>query len=177
MARPRPTYQSEILTRPVLFVYTKIGSMPMPPTHHPSREAKAFAYIFKQLIWLSGLFYRLSALNVKLSVLMLYLRLFTLHGFNPRFRLLVLFSICAVLLVFGAFIFVAIFGCSPVDMFWNRSKKGWCINFLPFYYVHIGMEVFLDIWVMLLPVEIIGELNLPRKTRWGLVVLFGLGLL
>lgn len=108
---------------------------------------------------------------------MLYLRLFTLHGFNPRFRLRVLFSIYAVVLVFGAFIIVGIFGCWPVNIYWNMRKKGRCIDFIPFYYAHTGMEVFFDLWVMLLPIGIIRELNLPRQTKWGLVIVFGLGLL
>lgn len=108
---------------------------------------------------------------------MLYLGLFTLHGFNPQFRLLVLFSIYAILLVFGAFIIVGIFGCWPVNRYWNESKEGRCIHFLLFYYMHTGTEVFFDLWVMLLPVGIIGTLKLPRQTKWGLVMVFGLGLL
>lgn len=126
---------------------------------------------------MAGLFYRLSALNIKLSVLMLYLRLFTLHGFNPHFRFLVLFSMYAILLVLGAFIIVGIFGCWPVNRYWNKSKKGRCIDFLPFYYVHTGTEVFFDLWVILLPIRVIGTLNLPRQTKWSLVIVFGLGFL
>lgn len=64
-----------------------------------------------------------------------------------------------------------------MDKYWIKGKNGRCINFLPFYYVHTAMEVLFDVWVMLLPVRIIGELALPRKTKCGLVVLFGLGLL
>lgn len=72
---------------------------------------------------------------------------------------------------------IGIFGCWPVDKYWIKRKNGRCIDFLPFYYVHTGTVVFFDVWVMLLPVRIIGELNLPRKTKCGLVMLFGLGLL
>ena len=64
-----------------------------------------------------------------------------------------------------------------MNRFWNKSKKGGCIDFLPFYYAHTGTEVFLDLWVMLLPIGVIGELNLPKQTKWGLVIVFGLGLL
>ena len=45
---------------------------------------------------------------------------------------------------------------------------GLCINFLQFYYVNTATEVLFDFWVMLLPVGVIGELTLPRKTKVGL---------
>ena len=77
-----------------------------------------------------------------------------------------------------AFSFVTIFQCKPVAFAWNKDIVGGrCLNFNATAWAHAGINILQDFIIISLPVREILKLQLDRKKRIGLILIFGLGIL
>lgn len=87
--------------------------------------------------------------------------------------------------IIAAFIFVAlwsvsqllvtIFNCSPIHKFWLPETPGTCIPNLPFWYVNAAGNIVTDVTVFVLPLPVLGKLNLRKGQKLGLIAIFCLG--
>jgi hypothetical protein len=71
---------------------------------------------------------------------------------------------------------VAIFQCHPIEGAWDftiTSKK--CISFVDYLYASSAITVATDITLCVLPWPYLWKLNMPRKQRVILCLLFGGG--
>lgn len=116
--------------------------------------------------------YSISLFLTKVSILLLYLRLFP----HPRFVKACWITIA----VMGAFLFWTVFGfmfmCTPVRYFWNRSIEGHCFNPEWVYFTNAPFNIVTDFVLFGLPLPILRELQLPRRQKTGLIILFAIGL-
>lgn len=74
-------------------------------------------------------------------------------------------------------ILITIFECLPVNKSWNRKVKGHCISTANFFYANAAFNVLTDLMVMALPIPVIARLQLGRKQRIGLGLIFFVGLM
>ena len=112
-------------------------------------------------------------LSVKASLLLLYLRI------SPRviFRrivksLLVLFTLDAI--VFSG---MAMFQCSPVDRAWLWTKPGRCNNRELLYKAQGLWSLFQNLVIIFLPVPTVLKLQMSRRRRALLLLVFAVGLM
>lgn len=116
--------------------------------------------------------YSIALFLTKVSILLLYLRLFP----HPRFVKACWITIA----VMGAFLFWTIFGfmfmCTPVNYFWNRSIEGHCFNSKWVYFTNAPFNIITDFVLFGLPLPVLLELQLPRRQKISLIFLFGIGL-
>ncbi|KAG4422199.1 hypothetical protein IFR04_004705 [Cadophora malorum] len=117
------------------------------------------------------LFYVIIQTLAKMSILLLYLRIFP----SQRFRL-----VCKIFMVFmvchgTAFFFVVAFQCVPVRSIWDREIVGQCVNSQALIYAGAGFSIFEDFAIMLLPIFELKGLNLSRRKRIALGFMFALG--
>ena len=115
--------------------------------------------------------YSLGLTTIKASCILQLLR-FILDG---RVR-----TLCWVLLTF-----ICIFGtigivgtglaCMPIARFWNRTVPGHCMNLLAFWYFCAGVTIMTDIFVVAIPLSVLKSLQLPRRQKVGLLMVFALG--
>ncbi|KAL1844940.1 hypothetical protein VTK73DRAFT_1478 [Phialemonium thermophilum] len=127
-----------------------------------------------------------------MTFLLQYYRVFAVQKLRSLFLL-------AILLVGGwslSQVLVAIFTCHPISAYWDRGGGGSdthpqggparapttaaapsCIPDLPQWYVNAAGNILTDVAIFVLPLPILGRLNLPRTQRLVLIGVFSLGFL
>ena len=75
-----------------------------------------------------------------------------------------------------AFTLTAIFQCHPVSFVWDKNLEGGkCVNFNSVTWVNAAFNILQDIIIVLLPVSEVRKLQLGRKKKIGLYIMFSLG--
>lgn len=109
----------------------------------------------------------------KMSILMLYLRIFIQRWFR---------IICYVLLVIissymVAAFFASVFQCTPVARAWNKTIPGACINITTNWYANAGFSIATDIIILTLPMYPLYKSKIILKRKIALMGVFALGAL
>ncbi|KAL8766381.1 MAG: hypothetical protein Q9209_006815 [Squamulea sp. 1 TL-2023] len=124
------------------------------------------AFFASELIWAA------SIPIIKISILLLYIRIF---GRLRYFRLLAyiigIFSICWSVMV----ILVLSFQCRPVQYIWDKSVKGTCINVPLFFILGSAPNVFTDFVLLVLPMPAVWNLHTTKAQKISLTAIFLLG--
>ncbi|KAL8729542.1 MAG: hypothetical protein Q9181_004965 [Wetmoreana brouardii] len=126
------------------------------------------------LFWVAQLFYKSCILCTKESICFLYLRLFNVG--HHRFRIAVIASMTFIALYYIIAILLTIFECNPVRKSWEKQLPGSCIDLQTFFFANAAFNVITDILVMALPIPVIAKLQITRKQRIGLGLIFFVGL-
>ena len=108
---------------------------------------------------------------MKLSVLLLYRRVFP----NPRFRAILwlvgIFILCySITLFFGV-----IFQCNPIKGAWDLTLGAKCINLSLVILTMSCLNALTDFITLLLPLPLLWKLHLPRQRKVQLMGIFLLG--
>ncbi|CUS08050.1 unnamed protein product [Tuber aestivum] len=138
-----------------------------PPTFTPPSDSE-------QLSWSCQLFFLICATLSKLSILIFYLRIF--ETTDKKFRNLAYLGIFLVSSIGIAFILNVIFQCRPVPAYWDLTLGGKCVDTRTSYLVSGALNTFTDFYVFFLPIKIVRRLQLPRRQKIGLLVVFAGGL-
>jgi hypothetical protein len=127
--------------------------------------------------------YLLSTGLTKISILLFYRRLVSgsvSHFFLWAVRI-VIFSVFAYMIVFE---FTLIFGCSPINAYWNQVNPGWrsenvykCFDELATLYGANITSIVQDFLTFLMPLLLFKKLRLPRRQKVILGCIFGIGFL
>ena len=72
-------------------------------------------------------------------------------------------------------VFGIIFLCSPVKTYWDIKVDGKCMNAEHHFWSTSIVGIVIDWAIWVLPMPIVRQLNLPKRQKWGLWVVFGLG--
>lgn len=101
-------------------------------------------------------------------------------NFSKVYRAIVWFSILVVTAInFLAPVFT-LFGCTPIEANWNRGitdKKCWAVGTLPLSYAQGIVNIFTDLVYMIAPIIYLSRVQLPKRTQWGLRIVFLLSLM
>ncbi|KAK8128794.1 hypothetical protein PG984_009902, partial [Apiospora sp. TS-2023a] len=132
--------------------------------------------VFPQWTWISEITYVPAIGLTKICILFFYLRVFPSRGFRYA-----CFGTIAFVVAFSIATFVTtIFSCSPVDFVykgWAGDSKGTCININAFWFSQATINITTDLWIMILPITQIKKLDLERKKKIFLCIMFCVGLL
>ncbi|PNS15710.1 hypothetical protein CAC42_4162 [Sphaceloma murrayae] len=124
-----------------------------------------------QAFWASIWIYHLGLFFTKAALLLQYLRIFT----QPWFRKTAWAIFGFVCLSSCWTIFGSIFSCIPVASFWDARVKGTCLPHAVTWYFNAGLNVFTDLLIIVLPMPVLKNLNMPFKQRMALMGVFALG--
>ncbi|KAH8756854.1 hypothetical protein BGZ57DRAFT_772220, partial [Hyaloscypha finlandica] len=115
--------------------------------------------------------YSLAQVLAKLSILLLYLRIFP----RPKFRLATYIAI-AVLIIDGiVYMLVPAFECLPVRSVWDRSVPGKCLNLPAIIYTGASTGIIMDFVIICLPISELKTLNLTLRKKITLGLMFSVG--
>ncbi|KAL2036786.1 hypothetical protein N7G274_010510 [Stereocaulon virgatum] len=117
------------------------------------------------------LLYRPSIAAVKISVLLLYRRIFP----QKRFRILLHWYGAFVLVYTTLFVFLDMFHCRPVDRAWSTTDKSSCLNMDTIWVVGGSLNAITDIAALCLPMPLLWQLHLTKEKRLQLMGVFLLG--
>ncbi|KAJ5956964.1 hypothetical protein N7501_011243 [Penicillium viridicatum] len=124
-----------------------------------------------KLFFVSQAFYKLTMNMTKMSILMLYLRIFIQRWF--RITCYVLLVIITSYMV-GAF-FASVFQCTPVARAWNKAIPGSCIDITTNWYANAGFSIATDIIILTLPMYPLYKSKIILKRKIALMIVFALG--
>lgn len=111
---------------------------------------------------------------IKLTFLFFYLRVFSAQ---TKTKHAIIGGIIFVILINTALFFATVFECSPVAALWDYSISGHCIDAKILPYISGVVSSLQDIYVLVLPIRLVWNLNLSYARRVRLIGVFGLGIL
>ncbi|KAJ0137716.1 hypothetical protein CTA2_2011 [Colletotrichum tanaceti] len=121
----------------------------------------------------SIILYNIASTVVKLSILLQYRRIFS----NDWMQRLTTWGLAFMCAWFVTVSFLHPLMCVPVAAFWDETVEGRCIDLLATWYVMAGVNLVADFVIFSMPIPVINSLQLPRRQKRMLFVVFGLGFL
>ncbi|KAF1350975.1 hypothetical protein BDV97DRAFT_160337 [Delphinella strobiligena] len=116
--------------------------------------------------------YQASLCFTKLSVCILYLRVFTTSR-NGKLLLLGIFGFLVVLNIAAEC--VCIFQCHPIRGVWNPLVKSACISTIPTFYVYAVSNMVVDTFFMVFAIPKIMGLRMTHRQKYALLATIALG--
>ncbi|KAJ5495216.1 hypothetical protein N7539_000332 [Penicillium diatomitis] len=127
------------------------------------RQMKAF--------WLTIPFYNAAVLCAKASILMQYFRVFP----TRRMRI-VCWVLISILGIYGTWCIISAFlTCIPVAKFWDPALPGYCLSRTGLWFSNASMHIATDLAILIIPIPALIAIDIPRKQKVILMVMFGLG--
>ncbi|OMP82494.1 hypothetical protein BK809_0006804 [Diplodia seriata] len=127
-----------------------------------------YIYYFDEDLYLSAL------PLLKISILLFYLRIFPEKGF--RRAVFVTIGLCIGYCI--AFVLVSVFQCRPIRyawLQWDDEHEGTCNNINAQGWSSAAINVILDIIVIILPLPQLWELQLNKRKKFLLLLMFSVG--
>ena len=150
----------------------KVSASPSHPITKPTRETLKCHP--SQSGWVSILFYELSLWCSQVSILLLYIRIWTYPWVQYTAKWLL-----AIVMVYNVLVTVAVCtACVPLSAFWDftlqLSGKAYC-HPKSIWWANTAMHVITDFLIYLLPMPVIFTVRFPKRQKALLFVLFAFG--
>ncbi|KAL4882906.1 CFEM domain-containing protein [Aspergillus karnatakaensis] len=127
-----------------------------------------------KLFFIEEELYGICIAMVKISMLLLYLRLFP----NKPLRVAV-FVFMGLTAAWGATaFFVLLFSCRPISHYWNKwdgEHEGTCLNQDSILVAHSVINILLDVGITIVPMPILIKLHMTLEKKVGVIAMFAVG--
>ncbi|KAK8137341.1 hypothetical protein PG984_005281 [Apiospora sp. TS-2023a] len=127
---------------------------------------------FFKFFYLGVVVYNVSLIFVKLS---LFLQYYRLVDQVPRYRSLFLVAGFIVMGWTIAMVFTMTFICVPVYAYWDKSVPHVCLSDPVMQLTNSVGNIATDVMLLLLPMPVLWNLNLPPRQKWSVIGIFSLG--
>jgi hypothetical protein len=115
--------------------------------------------------------YVLVQVFAKVSILLLYHRVFPRPWFKWACRIFMAFLFCHGL----AYLLVLIFQCRPISSIWDRNITGACVNVTVVGYSGAIFSIVEDFFILILPISELNTLSFGIRKRVSLMLMFSIG--
>ena len=115
-------------------------------------------------------------LSTKVAILLLYRRVFSPLG-QGLFEKVIRLFIAILCLFYIATFFAKIFLCVPRARIWNKSVPGTCLDNAAVLNTNGIFNLLTDVIILLVPLKAVWSLQLDRRRKIGVVMVFTLGFL
>ena len=115
-------------------------------------------------------------LATKLTVLLLYRRIFMVRGYSI-FDIMIRLSMVICCLYYITTTFVKTWECTPRASIWNDSIKGRCISIASLINIDGAFNTISDFFIWLLPIQPLRTLKMKKKDKLRVALAFTIGLL
>ncbi|KAJ4315326.1 hypothetical protein N0V94_006022 [Neodidymelliopsis sp. IMI 364377] len=126
-------------------------------------------------LYVAYFMYMLAEALCQLSILAFYLRIMV----EPKLRTIVWFLMGMVTCFGIANVFAMIFQCTPIPFFWDGWRgdmDGFCgVDVRLFGFARGGIEIFLDLAILTLPLPMLAKLNMSPKKKIQIMSMFCVG--
>lgn len=117
--------------------------------------------------------YNLSLALIKLTFLLQYLRLLSVHKMKK-----IIWGLGSIIMMWATSqVIVAVFSCTPIQKFWQPELEGYCMSNQPFWYINAGGNIMTDLAILIMPLPVLKNLQLHKKQKYFLLGIFSLGFL
>ncbi|ROW01257.1 hypothetical protein VMCG_05955 [Cytospora schulzeri] len=126
-----------------------------------------------RLLYVAEIIYIIVLTITKASILCMYLRIFWAY---PPFQITCYVVLAFVIVSSAAITIATIVSCEPVRFFWNRDLPGGsCLDVTALAYANSGLAVAQDLIITLLPIYMLWSLNMSRKKKFFIGIMFAVG--
>ncbi|KAJ5765374.1 hypothetical protein N7520_004933 [Penicillium odoratum] len=147
-----------------MLLYNGLGS-------HMSMVPEKNLIIYFKIGWANPFLYTTCVAFIKLSILALYKRLFAV-----KYMVMAVNVMGSIVVLWAVSIMVAAtLNCIPVNSFWDRSINGNCINTATFNYAMQIPNIVSDLIILVLPIEVVVGLPIPKTQKILLSGVFLIG--
>lgn len=106
-------------------------------------------------------------------MVLLYLRLFPLRTYQ-----IILYTVLIFVIITGLWmVFASFFMCIPIRGAWDISSPHNCIPKEVLWSLNAALQIITDMTIVILPMPLLAKLQLPRKQKIALILVFALGTL
>ncbi|KAH7119417.1 hypothetical protein B0J13DRAFT_513402 [Dactylonectria estremocensis] len=126
---------------------------------------------YMQAFYSSVVIYNIAMCAVKIAILLQYRRIFAVR----IMQFITFYGVVFMTAWTITLCFLLTLTCIPVAKFWDSTISGRCLNSLIIWYVMAGFNLATDVAIFCLPLPMIRSLQLPRKQKIMLFVIFCLG--
>ncbi|KAF6794929.1 integral membrane protein (CFEM domain-containing protein) [Colletotrichum sojae] len=125
-----------------------------------------------RLLYAAEIVYVFVLLFAKLSLVVFYLRIFTV----PKFKIAA-YSLMGFLVLGQVVIgFLTIFSCHPIELFWNKDiHTGGCLDINQLAYANSALAILQDLIILALPIAMLPGLQMNRNKKISVAAIFLLG--
>lgn len=124
-----------------------------------------------QIYWVSQQLYALVQLTIQISILALYARVFPTRWFRIAVRV----GITTFIVQDAIYIAMVIFRCSPMDAIWDVRVTGRCLDLNRIGFSGAILHIVEHFILLVLPLYELWKLNLSRRKKIQLCLVFTLG--
>lgn len=127
-------------------------------------------------VWLTEIMYMMCLGLTKIALLAFYLKVFP----NEGFRRVCWATASTCLVLFPTFSIFTVFYCTPVSYTWEGwtgKVEGHCLSFNLFAWIQTCINIALDTFILVLPLPLVWRLNMGRKKKMLLMLMFSVGVL
>ncbi|GLI74266.1 hypothetical protein PoHVEF18_002503 [Penicillium ochrochloron] len=129
--------------------------------------------VYLKTLFTGSILYTLCVASIKLSILMLYKRLFPVKPMDIAVKIvsmiIILWAACGIL--------AGCFTCIPTEKLWNPMIPGGCMDLGKFYYGLQIPNIVTDAVILVMPMHTVWGLPISRAQKTGLSIIFVLGFL
>ncbi|KAK4458508.1 hypothetical protein QBC42DRAFT_185807, partial [Cladorrhinum samala] len=134
-------------------------------------------WVMVAFFYISESFYIAILTLTKISILCFYLRIFP----NKTFRLVTFAAMGWVGASGFIFVFCQVFQCVPIRYIWEGWRKGEfgpfrCLDINVLTYTIAGFSIAQDMFILLMPLPLLINLNVSRRSKAGIIFMFSLGI-
>lgn len=129
---------------------------------------------FTKAFFAFSLVYAVALAMIKISIVFLYLRIF--RGNMLKYLVWATQAVnVAVAIIFIVGLFIV---CQPLPFYWAYADdtQGTCHDYIDESGVYPGLNMFLDVWMIVLPASQLWKLKITRKAKIGIMAMICLGL-
>ncbi|KAJ4259193.1 hypothetical protein NW757_002522 [Fusarium falciforme] len=124
-----------------------------------------------KLFYVAQIFYKLTINLTKISILLLYLRIFVQRWFRISCYTLMALITCYMIATTAS----SIWQCKPIRGAWDKSMQPTCISLTKNWYANAGFSIATDILILLLPMQPIWTSQLSVAHKRALMLVFAMG--
>ncbi|KAH8651814.1 hypothetical protein BGZ60DRAFT_533691 [Tricladium varicosporioides] len=134
----------------------------------PSMETHIIHF---KIFYSSIIVYNAALPAIKTAFILTYLRIFPLKRVRLSCYILLSVVIC-----FGLWLFFgSVFSCNPIAKYWDPRIPGTCLDSYGLWLGNSIVNILTDFAIFLLPIPVIKSLNLAKKLKWSLMIVFAFG--
>ncbi|MCJ1469046.1 hypothetical protein MMC07_007678 [Pseudocyphellaria aurata] len=120
-------------------------------------------------VYITAPFYLTCLFGYKQAILLLYLRLFkTSQTFIYVTKITMLFVFAYI----SSNLWTRFFGCSPQAKYWDTEIPGHCVSFRTANLIFSALNIFSDLFIMILPLPMIWNMQLSWRGKVGVSLVF-----
>ena len=135
-----------------------------------------FANGFRKCDWTIQVFSALTVGLSKVSIILLYRKIFAVRVF----RIPSLIALAITISWTISFVIATICQCHPVSLYWTELELMWgnrCVQIIPFYEAQAITDILIDFSILIMPIPMIWNLQMPFKQKLAVASMFLLGLM